>query len=582
MKNIKIILSAILGLSLIYSCNDLDLAALDKANSESWYAKVDHFRYSLNDAYRSTFWKSESDFWTDNMQKRAEGNAIKDGTVDSEWGTAKDSWAHTYKCISRANTIITELNTKGDALGESVKNQFLGEAYFIKAGQYAYLITRFGDVPYFDDNISIEESFTVARESKDIIKDKVYKLFDDAASLLPSTYSGKQYFTKGAAYAMKARTALYLGEYQIAADAAKACMDLGVYELHPDFREYFLSKTKFSKETIMQFPRSYDFNAKMGTTHLIPRSLAGWAQYQPTWQLLAAFECVDGKPVDESPLFDSKNPFKNRDPRLLNTIVPFGKITDTDALTPQSGSTHCGIEYNPFPLRREIFNPYSNSTVKNNDTRSINPYASFNGLIVRKGIDYEWCDDKATDANHIYLRYAEVLLTYAEAKIELDQIDASVLKAINDVRERGYSGSSYTAPLVTTTDQAQLRKIIRNERRCELALENTRYMDLIRWKLAEKALKGNVYGLLKVDRVTDLTEPVTGDMVTNVIDTDKWFWGLTPEIDDDWLPNFDNLVSADLCVVLNVMNFDASKQYLYPIPNSDIKLNENLTQNPGY
>jgi hypothetical protein len=89
--------------------------------------------------------------------------------------------------------------------------------------------------------------------------------------------------------------------------------------------------------------------------------------------------------------------------------------------------------------------------------------------------------------DNILIRYAEVLLIYAEAKIESGQIDKSVLDAINDVRSRAYGTTADDIahyPEITTTDQGSLRKIVRNERRVELAFEGLRWYDLKRWKIA--------------------------------------------------------------------------------------------------
>lgn len=565
-----------------FACNDLDLASLDKANSESWYAKKDHFRYSLNGLYRTAFFKKDNDLYSDDMQKRTDGNPVKDGTIDSEWGDAATFWAHLYKGISRSNTIIAELTTKGDFLSESDFNQFMGEAKFVNAYCYGSLIARFGDVPYFEENITIDESFSVARTDKNTVKEKVYAMFDEAAQKLPETNTGTIYATKGAAYAYKARIALYLGDYEVAKNAAKACMDLGVYELHDSFEELFFSKTKVSPELILTFPRSNDLNVKMHSRPFIPRNHGGWGQYHPSWQLMASFYCTDGLPIDESPLFDPKNPFLNRDPRLAATIVPFGKLAADDDRDPSSGFDFYGIEYNPHPNARQVMKYSTGAMIKNNDTRSIAAYAAFNGLMLNKSVDAEWFDDAANESKIIDCRYAEVLLTYAEAKIELNDIDASVLAALNSVRERAYNGSGITYPEITTTNQAELRLIVRNERRVELAWEGSRYMDLIRWRLAEKALVGKNYGLAKVNQQPDLTLPVTGNLMDNVVNVDKWFWGMVPEIDADGLPNFQALEDAGLCTVLSTMNFDKNKQYLFPIPNSNIKLNESLTQNPGY
>src|SRR5690606_31136539 len=130
--------------------------------------------------------------------------------------------------------------------------------------------------------------------------------------------------------------------------------------------------------------------------------------------------------------------------------------------------------------------------------RSLDQWASFNGLNWKKSISDDW-KDLYTDPDKIIIRYADVLLMYAEAKIELNDIDESVLEAINQVRDRAYAHSSFSNPEVTTVEQQELRYIVRNERRVELAMEGLRYMDLIRWRLAEKAMSANIYGMLNID-----------------------------------------------------------------------------------
>jgi hypothetical protein len=170
---------------------------------------------------------------------------------------------------------------------------------------------------------------------------------------------------------------------------------------------------------------------------------------------------------------------------------------------------------------------------------------------------------------------------YSEAKIELNEIDESVLAAINKGRDRAYANSAHENPAVTTTDQDELRLKIRNERRSEFAFEGLRYMDLIRWKLAEEALTGFTYGLASVSSNPDVDASPTGDLIDNVVGPNLWFWGMVPDIDENGLPRFDHLVNANMARVLNKISFP-ERQYLWPIPGNEILLNSNLTQNPGY
>jgi hypothetical protein len=149
----------------------------------------------------------------------------------------------------------------------------------------------------------------------------------------------------------------------------------------------------------------------------------------------------------------------------------------------------------------------------------------------------------------------------------LGDIDASVLDAINKVRARGYGvavGQTTLYPAVTTTNAAELKKIVRRERRIELAKEGLRYMDLIRWRLAEKAL----------------TRPVIGLPDPAVQNRAKWpFPGITP-IDDDGIADYSGF-GSDVKVVAQ-RNFDKNRQYLWPIPAQEIRINPKLTQNPNY
>src|SRR5690606_35116303 len=130
----------------------------------------------------------------------------------------------------------------------------------------------------------------------------------------------------------------------------------------------------------------------------------------------------------------------NRDPRGAMTIVPFGSLAEGDGLTAESGCRFMDIEYNPHPEHKEVMDYRTGGRIRNQDTRSVNAYATFNGLLWHKEVDEDWVD-LVTAPNRIIIRYADVLLMYAEAKIELNEIDDSVLDAINTVRKRAYADS---------------------------------------------------------------------------------------------------------------------------------------------
>ena len=179
---------------------------------------------------------------------------------------------------------------------------------------------------------------------------------------------------------------------------------------------------------------------------------------------------------------------------------------------------------------------------------------------------------KQVEQDYTIMRYADVLLMYAEAKIELGEIDNSVIDAINAVRARAYgvSISDQSYPAVPMGSQDELRKTVRIERRMEFAMENTRLQDLMRWRLAEKALNGYNYIML---------EPT--ELLNNIVNKGLWFWGMTPQIDEDGLADFSALFNAGLCTTGAKRQFPA-RQYLWPIPTHDMDLCPNLTNNPGY
>jgi hypothetical protein len=571
MKNKIFQLLLISGFIFLSACNDLDLNPLSEGSSENWYSNETEITMALNDLYRLNFWPDDKipyadlDLWSDDFMNRSGTNPMINGTLSGQDGTVNAWWTNTYKGIARANTIITNLEKSKGQLTQAVANKYAGEARFVRASHYARLISYFGDVVYYTGVLGLEESFTMAKTDKKTILKSIYDDYDFAALNLPTTYgtSSNMRATKGAALAMKARIALFFGDWAIARDAAKACMDLKVYDLHADYATLFYSKTKNPKELVFGIPRSTSLNVTIpDTKNYLSRLGGGWgASVAPSWELFCSYLCTDGLPIDESPLFDPRTPFKNRDPRCTATIVEFG--------TPW-----LGFIYQPHPDSLKTLNVRTGQRVTNNDCRSNAQFASFNGLMFKKGIDEDWTDDFKAENEIFLMRYADVLLMYAEAKIELNEIDQTMLDAsINMVRARAYKVSvtdKSKYPAVTIGSQASLRKVLRIERRMEFATEARRYEDIIRWKLADKVLNRNIYGML---------DPA--DLRTKVVKPGLWFFPLVPEIDEDGNPNLDAMYNAGLIKLVAVRNFPA-RQYLWPIPTKEILINENLKQNTGY
>jgi len=568
MKRTNIYSIILLIIVFFASCQDLNLNPLYYGSSENWYSSEEELEMSVNGLYRSVFWSRAEDSWDDDFQSRATVSSITGGTINGESSEVKTLWANSYKAIARANVLLKNTE-KARKLGISEKKvkQYAAEALFIRAAQYANLVAYFGDIVYVDRDITIDEAFSMSRTNKDTVMQKVYADFDSAVVDLPISYSENEIgrATKGAAYALKARYALYNGDWSIAADAAKSCMDLGIYTLHSNYASLFLASTKKSSESILVFPRSVEFNSLVyapGTVQaFLPRNRGGFASRYPSLELFCSYLCTDGKPIDESPLFDSKNPFKNRDPRCTATIVEFNTM-------------HLGVVYDPNPKTITVTNYLTGKSISNKDSKGVDQYASYNGLLLKKGIDEAWVNSNTykVDPDLIYIRLADVLLIYAEAKIENDDIDQSVLDAINAVRARAYgvSVTSSSYPKITTTDQTELRKIIRFERRMEFAFEGLRYMDIIRWKIADKVLNRPNYGLL------DKTQLIS------LVNNGYWFFGQIPEVDEDAAVDFSNLYNNGFIKLIVQRSFNADRNYLWPIPSKEILINNNLIQNPNY
>jgi hypothetical protein len=550
--------------TLLFSCSDLDLNPLSEGSSGNWYSTEEEIVMSVDDLFRDVFWPVDNQDWDDDYLYRENLTPINNGSITSEWGDNATRWLNAYKAIGRANTLLSNFSRAEGKIATANLERYQGIVRFARASFYAYLIARWGDVPYYTEPLSLDEAFQMGRTSKSEVLKNIYEDYDYAIARLPESYGGNAaaYPTKGAALAMKARIALYMEDWSTAIASADACVKLDVYKLHDDYPSLFLTSTRNAEESIFLLPRSITFGVTIGTQNEVTRMRGGWGTGVPTWELFCSFLCSDGLPIDESPLFDPHNPYRNRDPRCTYTAV-------------EPGTAHLGFIFEPHPDSLQVLNVNTGQYQLNNDTRANAQYTSYNGLMRKKGVDEDWTRNSyRADPDKIIIRYADVLLMYAEAKIESGSIDQSVLDAMNQVRARAY-GVDYTAtgeyPAILTTNQAELRKILRVERRMEFSFENLRYMDLIRWRLAEKALNKPRYGMLDV-----------ADLREKVVKPGLWFYPETPDIDEDGIANFDPMYDKGLIKRLTVLSFDKNKQYLWPVPSKDILINSNLKQNPGY
>jgi len=425
-----------------------------------------------------------------------------------------------YKTIQRCNWFLE--NVDGVKMDEAKKLRFKSEARFLRAYQYFMMSQLYGDVPYITHTVSTQEAASVSRTPYAAVRDSLFKELAEIAPNLPASYSGNDVgrITRGAALSLKARMELYDKKYAAAVADYKEVMQLG-YALYPNYQDLFRIGYENNSEVILDV--QYKANdVPNGDIGIMPSSgVGGWASLSPTQALVDAYEMKNGKTIDDPASgYNPDQPYANRDPRLAATIVYPGQLYE-------------GTYYNSIEAGSpDYYNDNNNSPtgyVEKKFTANLSDYPDM------------W----NTGLNMIVIRYAEVLLSYAEAQIELGVIDNSVYDAIDAVRLRA-GMPAVDRTVYSSADK--LRQLVRRERQVELALEGLRWFDIQRWQIGTTVRSGTVYGtrLGTVNKTTGALS-LTGNHVT-----------------------------------VETRLFDARKDYLWPVPQKERDLNKNLSQNPGY
>ncbi len=542
MKKYLSIIAAALLMGSFSSCSDfLDRYPLEELSDESFWKTEKDAEMAVSNLYNVLpTWDVDEAINSDDAVhgiKWAAGNQSKGVYDPADYG-----WSGEYGYIRQANLVLEKIQEMD--LSEDAYKKLEGQARFFRAYTYFTLIRSFGAVPYIDKPLELTDVENITRTPKDEVYAKVMEDFDIAIANLPvqwdETNSGR--ITKGAAMAMKARAALYYNNWQTAMDEAKKVMDLGQYELYDKdntgrYKELFWEVADGCDEFIL----SVQFNAPTRTHYLIGWECfptLGWGGLNPTQSLVDAFEDINGAPIANSTIYDSTNPFANRDPRLEVNVL-------------HDGETMYGVTIKVAPLSSS-----GNTGIGQHGD------ATATGYYQQKWLDPS-IDPQSTGwdmgKDWVVIRYAEVLLTYAEAKNELSPLDPSAFDAVNQVRRRvGMPDLQNTDPTKPTYcgTQDDLRKRIWNEWRVEFALEGgKRQWDIRRWGIAKDVLNAPFEGL----RYT--------------------------LVDDPNAPKGDNGKKCILYVgeplKLTGSHYE-DHNYLLPIPQTEIDLNPKLEQNPGY
>lgn len=597
MKKILLIIY-ILSAFFLMGCVDLDLNPLSEGSSGNWFSSQQEIEMSVNDFYRTDFFPIDDMAWSDDVTIRNETSAMQNGTLTAENGAIATRWANYYKGIARALRILNNMeNARSMGVAETNITQYEGEAYFYMGYAYGMLAFHWGDAILDKTGMTLDEAYAISRSPRAEVLAYSYECMDEAAKRLPTSYSGKQRATKGAALAFKARIALRCGDYETAAAASKACMDLGVYKLHDNYQTLFTAS--WSDEWIFFFRgdvalRRY-YWAGGDVLNTISRLSGGWGgQKAPSYELVCAYPCIDGKPIDESPLYNPKDFFENRDPRLAMTVVPFATAHNKrvlDGTYDPNDYVWLGYEYTPAPNRPMVYRASDGAQVSNTDSKARAEHASYDGLLWKKYVDASFLENGRNGAPATYpmLRYGDVLLMYAEAMIELNQCTQDVLdQTINKLRERAYAGTGLTYPAVTAGSQSAMRTVLRTERFIELAWEGHRYADLIRWRLAEKVYNRPSYFLRRAwsgSASWDGSEASVSEDYRQLIrnwENGNYPIGGIPEIDENGIADLSPMEKAGYIVVASARVFDAERDYLWPVPAADGLINKNLKQNPNW
>ncbi|MBK5720809.1 RagB/SusD family nutrient uptake outer membrane protein [Dysgonomonas sp. Marseille-P4677] len=524
--NFKILYTVVLLAFMSYSCVGLDVTPDDRTTDVEYWGKPNAVYNMINSCYAGVASADEivyADAMSDNAYVKVllgYTQSIGNGSYSTADGYVLLVWNSRYTGIRYCNLILDNIHMATGLTADEV-NRFTAEAKVMRAYQYFELVSKFGDVPFSDKTISMSESQEIPRTDKNVIIDYILKDLQDVinAKALPTTAQASEpgRLTHWAAIALKARIQLFAGNFEDVKNLTKDIIDNGPYRLFPSYEGLFTIDNENNEEVIWDIQYKPMDREHQVQYQFLPPSLGGYTQIAPLKSLVDNYITLDGYAIENAPAgsYDPNNMFTNRDPRLAATIAYQG-----NTYTMNDGSLH---ELNP-----------------SKDAYGAGSDASPTGYYIKKYWDNSYRANYMSGLNYILIRYADVLLMYAEALVELNKMDQAAWDlTIKHIRVRaGFTQSS----ALDYPGNANIKEIIRRERRSELALEGLRTKDIIRWRIAETVLTGDALGAY----------------IGNVSGSVNGF------------------------VKVESRKFDKEKHYLWPIPQNERFLNKNLTQNPNW
>mgnify|MGYP001042895754 CR=1 FL=1 len=485
---------------------------------------------------------------------------FRDGNVDPLVDNIRRFYSDFYNGVARCHIVIDGMEKAKNEMDLDRWNSLRAEAQVIRAWCYYNLVVKFGDIPFTRNQLEMTDYAELERTPEDEVYEYIMSEIEEAAQYLPTTRPGDGVgrVTSGTAYAIGARAALYRAFFhngeaitpdqsylQKTKEYTQKIIDSGAHELFYDqsdiknsYKNLFLYPGENSKEVLLQ--KEFNFAAGKSTNRNI--SIAsrnypnGFAATTPREYLIHAYEDTLGNTVDESPYYDPKNPFAGREPRFYQTIVYPRVEGDLDievTLNTENGplvlqgynEVFQGTLYpdaRESSLTREyktLLKAWGDEVGKNYDYYNwytdengvdhvfgnqdgTNAWSSRTGYLTWKYWsiqDWESDNQQNSSLNFMLIRYADVLLMNAEARIELNDNLNKAAEYINRVRARGWgmSHEEYTAhpsAVSSALGQEGLRTKVRRERKIEFCFEGIRYEDLKRYGVAVKALTMDVLG----------------------------------------------------------------------------------------
>lgn len=388
------------------------------------------------------------------------GYDVVNGTHSTSNSCSSRFWSAYYEVIKRCNALIANIGNCEGVAPETL-NQYIAEAKVLRCFMYLNLTSTFQDVPYLTEPLTIETAKVSKNKKSEIVPQLIAEL-KDAANALPVQAPALGRITKGAALSILGRVYLYNGMWKEAAETYEQVIGLGCYELFNDYTTLFSAANEGCKEIVFSVRfegpgqgEGGEFNAHWNTPL---EALNG------TIDLADAFYQLDGTPYPDrndvgewkDGVIDINKPnparYENRDPRLKTTLWVPGMSWRNKSI--ETGDTYGGAA------------------------------PSYSTIYVNKYFDAYDTSNSWDGADDFYvIRYAEVLLSLAEAYVEQGTNLNRAIELVDQVRAR--VGMPKVEDVEKATTQAALREVVRHERRVELAFEGIRLYDLYRWHMIE-------------------------------------------------------------------------------------------------